>query len=672
MAAGRGFRPEEDIAASPVAVAVLSHRAWKGRYESDPGIVGRTIRVDDVPFTITGVANESFQGTGNAPTDLWAPLSSLRLARPKDPTVSDWLTNPGWCCSEVAARLAPTVTRERAQAELTAVYRRFSEEVKRPSREIMVTGTELLDPKKRQRAAPILVLVLAAVGSILLLACANVSNLLLARAAARQREIAVRVAIGAGRWRVIRQLLTESLLLAGIASGAGLLLAFVLPDLVLRTMGQPLPPTAHLTPDLNVLGYAVGIAVLSAFAFGLAPALRGTRLAVSETMKHQSAHASARFPLRGVLLGVQVAISVALLVCAGLLLRGVLRARSMDLGFRTEGVSAVELTLPTNTYDDARRQAFLDDLLGQLQGMAGGEGVSVSALVPLSDSRNSSDFVVPGMSPQLNPSMEVQQVSPDYFTLLRMPIAAGRPFRPEDRERGAIIVNEALARRYWPGQSPVGQTVKIGHGSPEIIGVVRDSHVYGLGPVRPTFFTPYVASGHTVARPVALLLPQAIASQAASAIRHAEPRASIEVFPLTDQVDQALGGSRGAARLASALGLLALLLATVGVYGVISYSVEQRRREIGIRMALGARPEEIAGMVLRRNFWAVSIGLVVGLGISVAASTALESQLYGLSRFDSIAYAGVLALMLAAALAASVVPALRAARTDAVTALHHD
>jgi len=399
MTAGRGFRPEEDIAASPVAVAVLSHRAWKGRYESDPGIVGRTIRVDDVRFTITGVANESFQGTGNAPTDLWAPLSSLRLARPKDPTVSDWLTNPGWCCSEVAARLAPTVTRERAQAELTAVYRRFSEEVKRPSREIMVTGTELLDPKKRQRAAPILVLVLAAVGSILLLACANVSNLLLARAAARQREIAVRVAIGAGRWRVIRQLLTESLLLAGIASGAGLLLAFVLPDLVLRTMGQPLPPTAHLTPDLNVLGYAVGIAVLSAFAFGLAPALRGTRLAVSETMKHQSAHASARFPLRGVLLGVQVAISVVLLVCAGLLLRGVLRARSMDLGFRTEGVSAVELTLPTNTYDDARRQAFLDDLLGQLQGIAGGEGVSVSALVPLSDSRNSSDFVVPGMSP---------------------------------------------------------------------------------------------------------------------------------------------------------------------------------------------------------------------------------------------------------------------------------
>jgi hypothetical protein len=268
--------------------------------------------------------------------------------------------------------------------------------------------------------------------------------------------------------------------------------------------------------------------------------------------------------------------------------------------------------------------------------------------------------------------MEVLKVSPDYFKLLRMPIVAGRPFRPEDRERGAVIVNETLARHYWPGQSPVGQTVKIGHDSPEIIGVVRDSHVYGLGPVRPTFFAPFVATGHAVSGPVPLLVPAAITKEAVAAIRKAEPRAGVEAFPLADEVDHALGDSRGAAQLASGLGLLALLLATVGVYGVISYSVEQRRREIGIRMALGARPAEVAGMVLRRNLRPVIAGLVVGLGVSVAVSALLESQLYGLSRFDSVAYGGVLTLILLAAIGASVIPARRAARTDAVTALHHD
>jgi predicted permease len=474
MRTGRGFSTAEDVARSPVTVAVISHFLWTKRYGANLDIIGRAVRLDGVPFTVIGVAGESFAGTTENRTDVWAPFASLPLVRANNPALPGLLTDPGRCCSEVAARLRQGVSREQAQSELNALYRQYSAEVQRDPAEILLTGTAMLDhPQRRRRAAPVLALLLVAVGAILLLACANVSNLLLARAAARQREIAVRVALGAGRWRVVRQLLTESVLLAAIASAGGLLLACVLPDLILRFMGQAPPTNLHLTPDGNVLAYAVGIAALCALASGLAPALRGTRVSVSEAMKRQSAHASPRIPLRGTLLGVQVAVSVALLVAAGLLVRGLNRARSLDLGFQTEGVTAIQVTLPPNVYDPAREGAFFDDLVAKLDPT--GESVGVSLLLPLGERREYTDFG--GVQCASRTPVLTQRVSQGYFDVLRIPILAGRNFLPQDGGRGSILVNEALARVCWAGRSPVGERVNIGGRAREIVGVVRDAQV---------------------------------------------------------------------------------------------------------------------------------------------------------------------------------------------------
>lgn len=668
MTLGRGFAPGEDDANAPSAVAVLSHFLWSTKYASDRDILGHKITVEDVPFTVIGVASEKSGGGIEDRTDLWAPMASLKLTRPNDTGIEPLLHSPEWCCSEAVARLRPGVTREAAQAEWNTLFRQYSESMNQPPADILLTGTAMLDhPQRRQTAAPVIALVLAAFGSILLLACANVSNLLLARASARQREIGVRIAIGAGRARVVRQLLTESLLLAGIASGVSLLLAWVLPGMMLRLLNQTPPANLQLTPDGNVLLYALAISVVAAVAFGLAPALRGIG-AASDALKQQSKHASARFPLRGLLLGVQVAISVALLVGAGLLVRGLDRARSMDLAFRTDGVTAISVTLPTNGYDVPRQTAFFDDLAARLA--ANGDRIGLTTLLPLGDSRSQTNFTVDGA--QTNPSMLVQRVSAGYFDVLQIPIVLGRNFLPEDRARGSILINESLARLYWEGRSPVGEMVSMGRDKHKIVGVVRDSQIYGIGSVPPTCFTPFAPDGHAFAGPTGVLVPQSLASAAVATVRTMEPRAGTAAITLAEQIERSLGDSIGIARLAGALGLLALLLATVGVYGVVSYSVEQRKREIGIRMALGARPAEVAALVLQQNSRGVVFGLVVGLGISIALATVLESELYGLSPFDPLAYGGVLALLLGAATVASLFPARRAARMDPVRALHHD
>jgi len=624
--------------------------------------------LDGVPFTVIGVAAESFAGTYENRTDVWVPFASWPLVQANDPSAPGLLTDPNRCCVGVAARLRRGVSREQAQAELTVLARQYWIEQKRDPVEIVLTGTAMLDhPERRRRIAPVLAILLTAFGSILLLACANVSNLLLARAAARQREIAVRVAIGAGRWRVIRQLFTESLLLAGIASTVGLLLAYVLPTLALRFMGQNPPTNIRLTPDANVLVYSIGIAVASALAFGLAPAWRGTRISVSDAMKRQSAHASPRIPLRGALLAVQVAISVALLMAAGLLVRGLDRARSLDPGFRTEGVTAVQITLPPNAYDLAREAAFYDDLVSRLD--ASGHGVAVSMLVPLADRHEFTDFNAKCAN---RVPVQTQRVSQAYFDVLRIPVVAGRNFLPEDRGRGSILVNETLARLCWDGRNPVGESVTIGRRQREVVGVVRDAQVSGIGQAQPIYFAPFVPDGNLVRGPAALLLPSPMAASAISLLRDMDSRIATEAIPLTEQMNRSLGDTAGVARMAGALGLLALMLATVGVYGVISYSVEQRRREIGVRMALGARPGQVVGLVLRRNARAVAIGLAVGLAIAAGLTVVLKSELYGLSPVDPLAYAGVLTLLLCAGLAASVIPARRAARTDALLALHHE
>lgn len=668
MRAGRSFIEGEDVPGAPAPVVVMSHGLWEDRYSADPDVVGGSVRIEGVTFTVVGIAGERFLGTGSGTTDLWVPLGSLLLLRPTNPSNLARLTDPEWCCYDVFARLSPGTGHDQAAAELSTLFRRFSVGAAQDSIGIAVIGTALFDhPDERPRVARILAISLSAFGAILLLSCANVSNMLLARGTARQREISVRLAIGASRGRVIRQLLTESLLLAGVAGGVSLLLAPVLPVLAMRLRGQRLPGNLDLTPDGTVLAYAVGISVLAALAFGLAPAMRSTRLSVGENLSGHSSRISRRFRLEGVLIGGQVAVSVALLMTAGLLLRGLDRAASLDLGFRTDGVSAVSVLLPRNRYDPAGERAFFDELLQRFQ--SGGVQVGMTSLVPLGNARNFTDFVVPGAAMDPAPLMPVHDVAAGYFDVLEIPISVGRSFRPDDRELGAIIVNESLARAYWPDGSAVSRSVTIGDRQREIVGVVPDAQLDGVGSRGPMYFSPFTANSQGVGVPPVILVTSDGAASVVAAVRAAESDATIETIPLSEQADRSLGGARGAARIAAVLAWVALLLATSGVYGVISYSVEQRRREIGTRIALGARPREVVGLVLRRTGRPVAIGLAAGLLISAGASWALRSQLYGLNPLDPTAVAGVVTILVLAGAAACVIPARRAVRVDPVATL---
>jgi putative ABC transport system permease protein len=500
------------------------------------------------------------------------------------------------------------------------------------------------------------------------LACANVSNLLLARAAARRSEIAVRLAIGARRGRVIRQMLTESAVLSLCAAALTLPLAYLLPELVLRFVDRAPPTNLDLTPNGTVLLYSIAIAALSAAFFGLAPAFRSTRMSLMEAIKRQDVQASPRFPLRSVLLGVQIAISIALLTAAALLVRGLDRARSLDLGFSTDGISAIEIVLPPNLYDAARERQLFDDLAERLEGT--GEPFAISQHTPLSFGGYMPAACFGGTT--FEHPVYFQAVTSRYFELMQIPLAAGRNLLPEDRQRGGILVNETFARLCWPDRNPVGLVEKLGGVEREIVGVVRDAQLNFVGSVVPTFFESFGRGDGAARRSATVVLPSSMTPAGIAAIRALEPRAAAPVVTLDEQVRRSLGETVGVARIAGALGLLALLLATLGVYGVVSYTVEQRRREIGVRMALGARPDQVMKLVLHRNAAAIGAGAVVGLVIAAGESVYLRSQLYGLSPADPLAYGGALLVLLLAGVAASVVPARRAARTDPNTVLHYD
>jgi predicted permease len=506
-----------------------------------------------------------------------------------------------------------------------------------------------------------------AVGLILLLACANVSNLLLARSMARHREIAARLAIGASRPRLIRQLLTESVLLSLAACGLGLLLAEVLPGVVVHMMAGDVP-WLRIAPDATVLGYSIALAFVASLVFGLAPALRCTRLSVSEALKQHSGSNGSRFAMREILVGAQVAISVILLAASGLMLRGVRQASNTDVGYRTQGVEIVTVELPAGAYDSARGKIAMARIAERLRPLADGEKLALTEFIPLGNARAVTTTRRPDQTPDAAQPMLVQFVSPGYFGVLDIPMVAGRDFVLEDAKQKRVIVNEALASKYWPGESAIGKTIVNDKDFLTVVGVVHDTQLVGLGTVEPMWFSPYLGGQ----RSNFVMRRRPGTRDLIAAATQVEPRALVTSSNMADQLGKWLSPAKTAFALAGALGLLALVLATIGVFGVLSYSVEQRRREIGVRMALGARPEQVVGLVVRVNARAIVLGLVAGVLASLAASELISGFLYGVSRVDPLAYAGVMAILLTAALAASVVPARRATRVDPLVALRYD
>ena len=657
MQLGRVIRADDDTRnASPVVV--LSHALWQAQFGSDPSIIGRSVRIANQPHTVIGVASREFSGTEGR-SRIWLPVTSLPVLRPDD----NGLDRPDACCVEVFARMDKGVTRKQLETELHVLSSRFRASAGQEARPIVVRGTQALRWRRGDGSTLAMFGVLfLAITMVLLLACANVGNLLLARAASRRGEIGVRLSLGAGRWRVVRQLLTEGLLLALLAAAAGLAVAAFLPRVVLNdVVGQPAPFDIGL--DGLVFAYAAVLAAIACLASALAPALHATHGGIAPTLK-DTVLATSRLPLRSLLLCLQVAVTVVLLASAGLLLRGLQAARDLDLRFRIDDIVEMNVGLPQPEYNAERIRILLPELSAAIDS-AGLTSVALAA-----PGRATVEARLPGEDSDQTRPIDQFDVTPSYFSVLDIPIVAGRGFVDGDQDRGLAVVNETLSRQLWRGENPLGRSFVADKRTLEVIGIVRDARLVGLDPVPPIVFQPLTGPRGNLFPALLVRRGQPIDTAAVSdVIERLEPRAQVTMAPMRNRLEFQVAGLALAPLAASVLGLFALGLATVGMFGLFGYIVRQRTREIGIRIALGAGSGEITRLVVAGISRPLIVGLVVGLLGAFGASHLLRSALYGVNPLDPITYGAAALLLTAAALAASYLPARRAARLNPTQAL---
>ena len=656
MALGRGFLPEENHVESPERVVVLSFATWRDHFGSDRKILGKTVHVEQIPFTVVGVAPEQFLGTSQGREDAWFPLASLPQI-----TTERWarnaVTSPKATSVVLAGRLAPGVTRAQAQVELETLSRQFRAQFKLDPVRIVFADTTMMAAQPGSNSAlPVFALMFAGVTLIVLLACANVGNLLIARAAARQFEIGVRRALGAARTRIVRQLMTESLLLALGAAALGSALAYWLPNVVVSRFGEA--PPVVLKPDLTVLAYVLALTILCCVAFGLAPALHGTR----------AKNNRAKLPLRSVLLAAQVALSVVLLAGAALLLEGVRHSRTRDPGLSFRDVTVVSVELPAGSYDRNRIRDFSAHLSTELNGRSGLAPLALVSEEPWSNSVWSLPVRLPGQDRSAELSVTTIEVSPQYFDLLRIPVVAGRNFTPADNTGKTVLINEAMAHHYWKDADPIGKTVVFENNEIEVAGVVRDNYSVALDHVEPLIYQPF---GRSPFVPKMLFRAETRGSGDAitAIVQQIDPRARTSATPLAENLERAAAPVRIGAQLAAMLGAFALALATIGMAGVFGYIVQQRTKEFGIRMALGARPRQVIALVLSAISRAVLAGLAAGFLGAVAIARLLTDFLYGVSPFDPRAYLAVALVLGIAGITAGFWPARKATKIDPMIAL---
>ena len=668
---GRGFRPDEDQPGDPQPVVVLGDTAWRQRFAADAGIIGRSVTLNGVPFTVVGVADPD---ATDSPLEsrrplAWMPLAVSPLLDPNQPLARDFLTSPGHCCVQVAGRLAASASRMTAAAELTALDRQFrvGQHQTDPSR-VLVADTTLVTQPDAARVVPIFALLAGGVLLLLLLACANVGNLQLARAISRRREIGIRVSLGASRLRVVRQLMTEGLVLAVGAGALSVYVAYALPPFLLAQLkGGEDAASLPLAPDLRVLLFTTTISLLACGLFSLAPALRGTHVTAEAVRGGRSEATTGRVPLRTALLAVQVAISTVLLVAAGLLVRGVLHAATFDVGFRTRDVVAVYLQLPKGAYTPQATHALLLNLQQALTTAEAGP-VGTTNIVPLAHMSFSENGIrLAGEPKSVGRTVDLHTVSPAYFDVLHLPVVAGRVFTGADGGE-ALVVNETLARTLWPGRVAVGQTFLAGSRTCLVVGVVKDAYLTSLDRVPPTAFQ----QDRAEAPQLVLRDTPGARDRVRAVMAGLDSRAIVTFHLLSDNVREYLQDSIVGASIAASLGLAGLGLAAIGVFGVFAYIVSERSREIGIRLAIGARGRDVVRLVLGRTSGALAAGLVVGVGLSLVASPVLRSVLYGVSPRDPLAMVSAAATLAVAAVAASVVPLRRALRVDPAVTLRQD
>ncbi len=677
-ALGRTFRPEEDRNPGGHPVAVISQRLWQTRFGGDAGVIGRQVPLNKRTFTIVGVAPEPFQGsTLGLRFDLWVPAvmqqAILSGAGSLDQRGSHWLE--GW------ARLKPGVAPGRAEAELTAISAQLAREFSKSDQYPRAVTTPVWREGGGRMLAPVMFLLMTVVGVVLLIACANISNLLLARSAGRSREIAIRLALGVSRGRLVRLLLIENGLiaflgcaaaLAAVPAATGLLANFV------PVTDMPVGLTAK--PDAAVFLFGLGVSVLATLLFGLLPALRASRPRIVETLKDDSGGSagSRRTWLRNSLVVVQVALSLVLLVAAGLLLESLDRARAADPGFDPRNVLVAGVDLFPNGYDVPRGRVALRQMTERLAALPGVAAVSTVRRLPLGLSgSSSSSFTVDGYVPRKNEEMVAytHAIGPDYFHTMNTPLVAGREFTPNDTDEAqkVVVVNQTFARRYFANSNPVGQRVRRSADWLVVVGVVKDSKFQSLDePAAPAVYFP---AEQAFASEVNFLVrtggdPLAMARPVEEAIHSLDPALPVYgVRTLEKSVGAAFFAQRLGGSLLGFFGVLALALAAVGMYAVLAYSVAQRAREMGIRMALGASRAAVMRLVLGQGLKLAGAGLAAGLALAVPAARLMRSLLFGVSATDVPTLAGVSLLLLLVICAASLLPARRATNIDPIDAI---
>ena len=678
---GRTFREGEDQPGVP-RVVMLSYSFWQQRFGSDPNVIGQSIILNDSNHEIVGVLPSGFHFAKAGTPDVWQSLQPqpYQVAR----------RNLFWL--NVIGRLKPTASIEQAQQNLAAIVSNIEQQYSNSHTGEGIRVAALRD-ELVGNVKPLLLVLLGAVSFVLLIACANVANLLLARAAARRKEIAIRLAMGASRWRLIQQLLTESLLLALAGGALGLLVAQWIIELLLAGIPASvmlnMPYLATLKIDLRVVGFTFAVATLTGVLFGLAPALHSSKPDLSEALKEgRTSGGAIRGRLRGLLVVSEIALAMMLLTGAGLMMKSFYRLLNVDPGFRTNNLLTLQVVLPGNKYNDASRAlAFHQQMLTNLERLPGASGAATTDILPLSGGGNTASFNIEGQpAPLPDAKMEanVRTVSANYFKVMGLPLIAGRSFNEHEDPNGPVtlVINRTLAERLFPQQSAIGQHVIFGFDPQrhprEIVGVVGDENVTALDArITPIIYFNYAQdSGVFISIVVRTSSDSAnLISAARSEIRALEPDATIFAeMPMTALI----AGSpstflrRYPALLIGAFAAVAVLLAMLGIYGVLSYAVTQRTHEIGIRMALGAARRDVLQLIVGQSLRFALTGITLGLAGAFALTRLLASLLYGVSATDPLTFAATALALAAMALAAGFVPAHRATKVDPMVALRYE
>ncbi len=697
-AIGRSF-----AAAETAPVVMLSYNFWERRFRSDPSLEGKTLKLNGKLFTVIGVTPKDFIGTNDNAPAVWLPISAFPILEAgRDP-----LHNSNDRCCGIYGRLKAGISKQQAQAEMTVLADELRHTYPAGSigskpATISVERASLFGAHPSREVIMTVAVMMSAVGLVLLIACANVAGLQLARSAARRKEIGMRLALGASRRRLIQQLLTEASLLAFMAGGAGLIASWFAERFLERSVAAALPPewgflAINVNPDIRIFAYTLGVSLVTGILFGLAPALEATNLNLTSAWKEEGAGFAGKIRaqrLRHFFIAAQVAICLVLLIAAGLLARGSARAVRLDPGFETKKILGLDINFPPGQgYDAGKRNAIARRMVERFRTVPGVLDVA-QGRVPLAGGLRSTSVILDPSAKQSNapaPEFYYGYVSPNYFQTLSIPIVRGRAFSEEEARANApvTVISEAAAKKLWPGQDPIGKRVTLDaskeyHGSDEpfpnsqsfqVIGVSQDIRSGWLTEIDPGLFAlplPPNRTGDVMIR--AQNDPNGLTEAIGEEAKAVDPNVFVYAETLDGLMTMNPGFviSRVAAAFSTAIGLLGLLLAAVGIYGMVSYAVVQRTHEVGVRMALGAARRDVMGLIIRQSAKPVAIGLLIGLIVSVVVSRLLSWLLFGISSLDPVAFGGVSLFLVSVALAACYFPARRATQVDPMAALRHE